>query len=307
MKYHIRQKENYAEGLRRIAYEFAQEAQGLALQGNQDREEAVHEVRKLCKRQRALIRLFRPYAEERYQEENACFRDASKTLSSVRDATAMIECYEQLLEAVPDSVDRRQFHPIMRELQAHRDQTAQNPEEVDDRLQAFAKTMGKAMDRIASWTFPTSGVEIVLDGFIKTYRRGRNAMEKAEAEPTVENYHDWRKRVKYHRYHLRTVRKLWKPVIKARRKEVKTLSDYLGDDHDLSVLQEFVDEHLAHRLDTDAMMHFKQIISAESDRLRSASHPLGLRVFGMKPKHLTRTLAVWDEATPLPHPNRAVN
>jgi len=296
MKYHIRQKENYAEGLRRIAYEFAQEAQGLALQVNHDREEAVHEVRKLCKRQRALIRLFRPYAEDRYREENACFRDASKTLSSVRDATAMIECYDKMMSEAPGILDRRQFSPIRKALNDHREAQLLGPREQQDVLNRFADSMEQACERIAAWEFPVNDLSVVLDGFLKTYKRGRKAMRRAGEEPSVENYHEWRKRVKYHRYHLRNLRKVWKPVMKAQRKQVKKLSTLLGDDHDIAVLAGFVRENLQGRLDPDAMLAFDKLAASQSNALRAEAHILGARVYAEKPKHLGRRIAAWDNA-----------
>lgn len=296
MKYHIRKKEDYAEGLRRLAHEMASLARTEAIESTRDQEETIHEVRKLCKRERAVFRLFRPHDEKRYQEENAWFRDASRTLSSLRDATAMIECYDKMMSEAPTTLDRRQFSPIRKALNDHREEQLPGPREQQDVLNRFAESMEKACERIAAWEFPVNDLSLVLDGFLKTYKRGRKAMRQAGEEPSVENYHEWRKRVKYHRYHLRNLRKVWKPVMKAQRKQVKKLSNLLGDDHDIAVLAGFVRENLQGRLDPDAMLAFDELAASQSNALRAEAHILGARVYAEKPKHLGRRITAWDNA-----------
>jgi CHAD domain-containing protein len=68
-------------------------------------------------------------------------------------------------------------------------------------------------------------------------------MSACGKHPTVENFHEWRKRVKYYRYQLKLLRDFWKPVMEALRREAVKLSDDLGDDHDLAVLVEYLGEN----------------------------------------------------------------
>jgi hypothetical protein len=49
----------------------------------------VHQVRKLCKKLRGLIRLVRPEFDN-FQKEDEFFRDAARELSYVRDAQSII-------------------------------------------------------------------------------------------------------------------------------------------------------------------------------------------------------------------------
>ena len=107
-----------------------------------------------------------------------------------------------------------------------------------------------------------------------------------------ERFHDWRKRVKDHRYHLELLAGLWPRQIGSRRKEVKALGGMLGDEHDLWVLQ----ARLASFADDGARV---MIRSAEHRRaeLRSAMRPLGQRVFAERPRALARRFeAYWRAA-----------
>lgn len=296
MNDHIRKKEDYAEGLRRVAHEIAGLARSEAIEPTHDQEAAIHEVRKSCKRGRALVRLFRPHDEETYQIENACFRNAARKLSSLRDAAAMLECYDKMMNLAPAKLDKRKFAPIRRALNDHREEKLSGSEEQRQALNQFADSMNQACERIVAWEFSINDFSIVLDGFLKTYRRGRKAMRKAETEPSVEHYHEWRKRVKYHRYHLHTIRKIWKPIMKSQRKQVNKLSNLLGDDHDIAILTGFIRDHLQGRLAPDALLAFDDLASSQSNALRTEAHMLGARIYAEKPKHLSLKLQQWDKA-----------
>lgn len=58
--------------------------------------EAVHAARKNIKRVRALYRLIAPIAREFQQHENDRLRDMARSLSGLRDATALIEASHYL-------------------------------------------------------------------------------------------------------------------------------------------------------------------------------------------------------------------
>lgn len=67
--------------------------------------EAIHDARKGFKRLRGLFRLVRGPAPDFYASENARLRDIARTLSVVRDATALVEALDHLLAS--DVTDRK--------------------------------------------------------------------------------------------------------------------------------------------------------------------------------------------------------
>ena len=82
----------------------------------------------------------------------------------------------------------------------------------------------------------------------RTYAEGRKAFARADAEPSADNLHEWRKRVKDLWYQQQLLEDSWPGVMKAQAKEAKKLSKLLGDDHDLTVLAEHVDDPELHAL-----------------------------------------------------------
>src|SRR3954453_7178467 len=96
MSYRFVKRETVPDGLRRIARERIENA--LAeLRGETDSspEEAIHEARKDMKKLRAVLRLARDeLGDDVYRRENACFRDAARKLSGVRDADVMLATFK---------------------------------------------------------------------------------------------------------------------------------------------------------------------------------------------------------------------
>ncbi|MBL27940.1 MAG: hypothetical protein CMM50_10385 [Rhodospirillaceae bacterium] len=234
MPYRLRHGETVATGIPRIVREQIDRA--LLDAAELERAEAVHQVRKRCKKIRAVLRLVRGPLEQDdlYTLENAWYRDTARRLSGVRDADAMIETFDKLVGPGDESPV---FGSVRSGLIARRDRAADDAGDVTERLLAAASALREGALRVGSWRI-SEDFETIVPGLTKTYRRGRTAMEVAYDSPSTAQFHEWRKRVKYHWYHCRVLEGLWKPVMAGRVKALSDLSDRLGDDHDLGVLSE---------------------------------------------------------------------
>ena len=100
----------------------------------------------------------------------------------------------------------------------------------------------------------------------------------ADRKPTATNLHEWRKRVKDLWYQQRLLEDTWPGVMKAQAKEAKKLSKLLGEDHDLAVLAEHVDDARAPRADRRAPRR----------AARASRATLGRRIYAERPKAFAR-------------------
>jgi CHAD domain-containing protein len=293
MSYRLYFNETLADGLPRVAAE--QVDRGIAdLGGNgTDLAEAVHQVRKRCKKIRGLLRLFRGSLPAVYSQENAWFRDLARSLSSARDAEAMLECLDSLCEAFSQDLEADAFTSVRHALEERRAAT-QHDADLPQRVQDTAAKLQNARVRVLGWRLDRGGFPAVEQGLSRTYRRARKALQAGYKRPTPERFHEWRKRVKYHWYHQRLLRELWPAPMKALAAESKQLADILGDDHDLAVLQEtLVQEHdaLGEQDEIDALV---ALAERRQDQLRAQAQTLGWRLFAEKPKLFCRRLhACW--------------
>jgi CHAD domain-containing protein len=277
-------------GITRCADEQLDRALGELGDPERDRDVAIHEARKCCKRLRALLRLARNgLGDKVWRRENAALRDAARRLSALRDAGVMLESYDELSARFADEVGRQRVVRVRRALAARRADLGKG--DLEASAAAFCADLTSIRERIPSWR-PADDFQVLSTGLGRTYQHARKAMRAAYATQSGERFHDWRKRVKDHRYHLELLAGLWPRQIGSRRKEVKSLGEMLGDEHDLWVLQ----ARLAALADDSTRI---MVRSAEHRRaeLRSAMRPLAQRVFAERPRALARRFeAYWRAA-----------
>lgn len=294
MAYQFRRGESVEQGVHRIACEQIDKAIDEA-QNMEDREEAVHQVRKRCKKLRGLIRLVRPVFDG-YAGENAAFRDAARDLSDLRDMTAIIETFDELVEHFADEIDDQAMRDVRQSLSRQRGDGFAMTRRIDERLTRFVEQMHDARRRCEDWKLKDSDFDAIRGGLTRTYKRGRKAMDAAYDAPTAEAFHEWRKRVKYHWYHLRLLRRVWRPVTKGYRKQASELADLLGDDHDLAVLIAMG------QTDAEAFggaMHAEVVLALARRRrteLEQQARPLGRKLYCETPKALGRRHEAWWQA-----------
>jgi CHAD domain-containing protein len=258
------------------------------LEGRSDSspEVAVHEARKDMKKLRAVVRLVRAeIGDHVYRRENECFRDAAQELSGMRDADVMLSTLAKIEGEIPEATagDLRQA------LEAHKLRTA-----AGTRQQASAQVaeiLTTARRRVGRWPLDEDGFEAVAGGLERIYRRGRKDFRTARAEPTDENLHEWRKRVKDLWYHLTILRSAWPPVMDALADEAHALSEHVGDDHDLAVLLAWAEEHAP-----ASAAAIAGPVEARRRELQAGAFELGARLYADKPGEFMRRLERWWEA-----------
>jgi CHAD domain-containing protein len=240
---------------------------------------------------RSLLRLVRPQFPETYRKENSHFRDAAAALSDLRDTGAVIECYDALIAHFENEVQRGELGPIRAALTRERKKAEASVEDPAVPLAEFRGAMLEARSRVEGWQLAEKGFAALAPGLTMAYRRGRNAMRKACAEPTVDAFHEWRKRSKDLRYHSHLLQNTWKPVLRAWRQQVRDLSDYLGDDHDLAVLRAVLEGGVAGPPDSRRVQVLLGLIDRRSLQLRAHARALGQRIYAEKPKAFRARMA----------------
>lgn len=243
---------------------------------------AVHEARKAVKKQRSLLRLSRgAMAPRQRRRENRASREAARGLSDARDADVMVQTLDQLAERYAGHLPESTFAAVSGRLQAGRDrQRARTTgSALDDRA---VRELGGARLRVDDWTFRQGGWKAIEPGLIRSYRQGRTAWRRAQHEPSLEDLHAWRKRVKDLWYQQRLLAPICGPAAAGQAKDAHRLADLLGDDHDLGVLrQTLTGEPLDVAVDLIAVV---RLIDHRREELQTQAIRLGGRVYAETPK-----------------------
>ena len=296
MGYKLVADEKAADGMRRIAREQLDMALAEIEDDSLDVHETIHQVRKRCKKLRGLVRLVRPEMEDVYQVENAWYRDSAKTLSPYRDAQALLECYDDLLAHFDSTVETGPFASIRAALASRREELVVEQADMEQKLKVFLDRIQQGRQRVVSWPLSGDAFDLFAKGLQKTYRRGRKGMDAAYAAMTPDAFHEWRKRVKYHWYHVRLLQNLWPNLFDKYAKTVKQLADNLGDDHDLAVLRQTLLAEPSAFGRQETLQAFLGLVDRRQRELRSRAGPLGRRIYCEKPKRLSKRWQSYWEA-----------
>jgi len=296
MSYRLHFNEALADSMPRVAQEQLDRAIGELTGDDTDLPEAVHQVRKRCKKIRGLLRLFRGSFSASYSDENAWFRDLARGLSTARDAEAMLESLDMLCEAFSEELGTDAFATVRQAMMARRAEV-QEDVELPRRVRETTAQLQDARTRVPGWRLDEAGFAAVEKGFSRTYRRARKALDASYKDPTPERFHEWRKRVKYHWYHLRLLREVWPGPMKALAAEARQLADLLGDDHDLAVLRETLVQESDALGDRDEIDALAALSERRQDQLRAKAQTLGWRLFAETPADYCRRLHASWQAT----------
>ncbi|MCE7028841.1 CHAD domain-containing protein [Jiella avicenniae] len=208
-----------------------------------DPHEAVHEARKRFKKLRGLVRLLRPAGEDLYGELNAAFRDGARGLSGVRDKAALIEAFDDLVATFDDKLRVRSLATVRRKLEAERDDAAGQEGDLAEAGRRAIQALEQARSKVQAFQIDggrhdaKKAGRLLAKGAGRTYARAHDAMKRARKTRKAEDFHELRKRVKYHWMHLRLLAPAWPEAFEAPIAAAKAVADDLGRDHDFAVMR----------------------------------------------------------------------
>ncbi len=206
----------------------------------------------------------------------------------MRDAEAMVETVDRLRERFADEEGAAVLGPVREALVERRQQVSEEEVGLEGRIAQVVKDLRAAHRRAGRWPLAEDGFGALREGLKQTYRRGRKALALAAEDPTPENLHEWRKRVKYHWYHARLLRGVWPPVMDPYRKAVHRLADMLGQIHDLDVLRQTLLAEPERFGSRSRLRPVLKLVDRHRAELAGKAQPLGRKVFAEKPVRLLR-------------------
>lgn len=230
MSYRLEPGEHPGEGARRIAGEQVSRALDELANTIQPTAWKIHQVRKRCKKIRAVARLVR-FDLDAYRTTNTLLRDAAREISDTRDARVIYGLCCDLEKG--NSFCREGRDPILRWYGMYCELAEEAAEKC---LLDLETALSEAGDLIARWDVSGIGDVTLQKGMRKSLDRAHRKRSSALASNRPKAFHAWRKRCKYHWYHLRLLESYLPGDGPVRIKLFDNLGEYLGDAHDRSVL-----------------------------------------------------------------------
>jgi CHAD domain-containing protein len=278
------------KGVKRIARREMDKALDL-LGSKGGGDNSVHDARKAFKKVRSVLRLVRDeIGEKTFRRENRRFRDAARPLTEVRDAKALVEALDKLAERSAHEAKANFFAAVRKSLQADRRAIRRRVLKDDRAIPGVLSEVKAGRGRLRDWSIPHKGWSGLSGGLRETYKVGRRAFAAAQKDANPEALHEWRKQAKYLWHQLQLLAPMWPGVMEELAEEIHTLTDLLGDDHDLVVLRERLTTSPDEFGGPARLPRLFDVIDGRRRELADQALALGRRLYADRPKDFTGRL-----------------
>ena len=289
----IHTKEPFQQNIVRLIHFYNQLAIEY-LQKQSNVHENIHQTRLCFKRIRSFLRLGRSgLGEQFYRHYNAFYRDLSRSLSQLRDFTALIETLPAFIKTRRTQASKAFLTSLRNHLLIQRKQQLDDIIAGNTKADVIRALQNKGGE-ISKWDFAADAREVFTSGAARIFRRGKRLFLLAQSNPDDHNMHEWRKQVKYFWYHLLVLTPVWPEMMSAWAKEVQMLSQLLGKHHDLVLLENMIDAMEKEPELISLIKSLKQSIRMRKLQFERRCLELGAKVYAEGPASVGERLkAYW--------------
>jgi len=223
-------------------------------------------------------------------------RESASHLSPTRDAHVKIKAFKNLVQHFRPELGPGALHHIRKALLGGFQQATWTfaKEKTAGRVERILKRTAADFNDLSVCR---KGWKVLSTGLKSSYGQGFNKYHIALKDPSIENLHEWRKRIKDLWYQIRLLNAVWPEQMDAAAQELETLSEFLGDDHDLVMLQIAATECCEQDGKLEEWELLQGLIKQRQAELRKAAFTLGARFYAEKPsafcKRLGKYWQIW--------------
>jgi hypothetical protein len=283
MAFVLDQTKSIRRGLKQIA---RKELRHASEHLRSKKDTAVHEAHKSVKKVRAIVKLLQSDAAS-VDKDDKRLGAVGENLSLLRDTVAVIATFDALRKRFPKRLPEK-THATMRRQLVRAQARIMKVARADRSLAYVTHTLRALRRSVKRWHVRAIDVEEVPGLLEDSYRASRKAMRRAREEKCPIALHRWRKRVKTFWYQLRVAESL-APGLRREIRRFKQLERWLGEDHDLSVLQTALSDDKG-RHPPAGLRELGAISDDLQTGLRRKSFALGERLLAEKPTVFVRRL-----------------
>jgi CHAD domain-containing protein len=290
MAFCFKKKESISKAIRRLSRERLEHA--LECLKDCEHAKAIHCARKDIKKVRAVLRLVRTgIAKKKFYRLTKLLREAATRLAAPRDAYIKAKTLRDLARHFKGQLTPGAVRHVRAELRTHLDEEMKRfgKEKTSRAVERILLRVAKELERLDA---SGKGWKALSPGVKRTYTQGQRAYQTVLKDSSPENFHEWRKRAKDLWYQVTLLHPVWPEQMDATASELETLGEYLGDDHDLVVLQQAVEEHCA---DSNAreLEILNGMIEQRHREFCTAALALGARFYAEKSSMFCKRMAVY--------------
>lgn len=243
-------------------------------------DEAVHDIRVLMKKSRAVMKLLSSRLDEAtYRKEYLIFRDTGRALCNFRETSVHRKTLKGLKKSHRELFSRlaenEKIEMLLRKADIH---TEPSPE-VTSSITEMTGVLNKAAYRIRFLSLDKLDPKLLVQELEKSYKIVCQDYIDCRNNPRPAHLHQLRKRVKDFLYQLYFFRPLNPSVIKSLEKRLDGISQNLGWYNDLTQLLEVLEYDYSDPSNTPALNELMIVIRQKQDDCLSKLWPAAYKIF----------------------------
>jgi CHAD domain-containing protein len=248
----------------------------------------IHSTRKTIKRLRALVSLTSSAAKPaRVSKLDKRLRAVARKLSSQRDAAVRTQTLAAMQKRYKLGELTSNVALIASKIDTdHHIDTETITAEVEDIKRLFTALPNRSLD-----------ISTLIDATSRDYRDGRRYLQKLDPASDADDLHEMRKYVQRQWRHMLLLEDIWPKEMTARAKLAKQVSELLGTDHDLAVLQLWLREQDPGVVAKKETTGLCALAIAWQKELRAEALPLADKLYAEPWRSLRRRLRQYAFAT----------
>lgn len=242
----------------------------------------VHEARRCIKRARAALRLMRPsIGEAAFANEDARLAACGRSLAAAREAHVLLETLSQLGERFPNPSTIDGLASLAQLIRTRRDAAAP----ASAVLAQSARMLRGSVEGLFLDSRDRTTRSSLEKGLRAVYRRGRKTHARASASSSARSLHRWRKHAKYFADAVDALGDAAGNRQRKRARLARRIGDWLGEHHDLAMLDRFVAEHPG-LVSTEARQTLSARLGLRQRKLRERALRAGRRLYAAKTRRI---------------------
>lgn len=276
---------------RRVLLDEFEGARGRLAAFDDDPDLTIHETRKHNKRIRGILLLTRPVLDSGdMSRANRIVRDAARRFSHARDALVKQETCDKLLAQFGRKRVGPSLASVRERLQRGHDRILRD-EDFPAEAEGARHDFEEALRLVENWNWDLVTLEVTFTAVVSNYRLGLRLYENCRASRDPHECHEWRKRTKYLSFHYQLLRFMAPEAYGQRAVLAEELASWLGEHHDLAVLEETLADYASLDLSAASAQTLIRLCEERRTELENAAFERGAVVYLDRPETLHERFA----------------
>lgn len=198
-----------------------------------NRNELIHDSRKRVKNLRAILKLIQYELDEnKFKLLNNKLKALNKKSAVSRRAFVLLNIIDKMLFESSNNVSV-DLLKILKDRMLEIIDSSQPKYNINQILSNYHDTFIKIDEHLSELKFEQKDFSVIRNGLTEIYDEGKKFYKISARQQEVIIFHELRKSAKDLYYVLEILQKCWQPVIKPYNNQIKILTDFIGDMHDL--------------------------------------------------------------------------